>query len=160
MISPTDGEVNFHDGFCIRPHMQLKNSSCPVVAVYPSTVEGWDQYILEFQTSDHGCFDVELTADQKSRVQAVLLSHRDNLYHGGRPDPGRHAQHLKIIAADLSGQLEFPWGQIINRYDPRRAREWLIVTYNPFTNIPLQPRAAELSMPEREPVPPSGSNRQ
>jgi len=153
MISPANGEVTFSAGLCISAHARIRDFYQAVVSNHPHPVAGWRQYIFGFLKSEYGRFQVEAAVNDILRVEAVFLSHCDPLYHEGKPDPGRIACHNSIIAADLLGQKEFPWGHTFCRFDPESKRDWLVVVFNPFINVPLESRSAEKHITEREPIP-------
>jgi hypothetical protein len=155
MISPANGEVTFSDGLCIAAHDRINDFSGAVVSNHPHPVAGWHQYIFGFLVSDYGRFQVEAAVNELRRVEAVFLSHCDPLYHADKPDPGRIACHQSIIATDLLGQKDFPWGHTFCRFDPESKRDWLVVVFNPFINVPLQSRSAERQLTEHEPTPPN-----
>jgi len=42
----------------------------------------------------------------------------------------------------LTGNLF--WGHVFCRLDPASKHDWLVVIYNPFTNVPLSARSIEM----------------
>ncbi len=126
-----------------------------VVSTRKLPVPGWSQHALGLHTSDHGDFQVEVSVGMERRVEAVFLSHRHPFYEADTPeDSERRAYHEGVIVIDLHGQREFPWGHVFCRFNPLIKCDWLVVVYNPFTNIPLHARTVEMLLEAHEPVRP------
>ncbi len=97
---------------------------------------------------------MEASIGQTRSVEAGYLSHRHPFYQLDTPeDAERRAYHEGVIAFDLRGQLEFPWGHVFCRLQLGPKCDWLVVVYNPFDNVPLHARAAEMFLTAHEPVP-------
>ena len=156
MISSISGEVSFDDGLRIAAHQKIDDFLQAVVSSHAHPVPGWHQYIFGFHLSEHGRFQVEVAVNGARRIQSVFLSHCDPLYHKDAPDPVRRDYHARIILADLTGQSEFLWGQIMSKFDIESKREWLIVIYKPFLDVPLHPPWQHRHLAEHEPDPATG----
>jgi len=160
MISPLDGEVGFGDGFCVPAHARLTILLASVVNSHDLPVPGWSLYDLGIHRSEYGEFKVEAAVSKEKRVEALFLSHHHSFYQPDTPlDGERRVYHEGIIASDLRGQREFPWGQVFCRFNPLIKRDWLVVVYNPFTNVPLHARSVEMLLAAHEPMPPGGAVR-
>jgi hypothetical protein len=140
MISSVTGEIAFLDGLQFGPHMVLSPALIASACDHGSLpIAGWCQYALGLHASDHGDFNVEVVCNGARRVQAVLLAHSHHFYEANTPnDSERHAFHEGVIASDLMGQLEFPWGEVICRFDKRCHKDWLVVVYTTGPQVPLQ----------------------
>jgi hypothetical protein len=154
MISQFNGEVGFGDGLCIPAHAQVAMLSASVLKVRDLRVPGWSQYHLGLHKSEHGEFQVEASVSNHQRVEGVFLSHSHLFYSADTPeDAERRVYHEGLIACDLRGQCEFPWGHVFCRFDKRDARDWLVIVYNPFANVPLHARSVEMLLAAHEPIP-------
>ena len=139
MIAPGTGEVYFHDGLSIVAH-------CPVASLLrdplpqrvrklPTSGRKW--HPLGVHPSDHGLFEVEVVSGPENRVQAVFLAHIDPRYQtaeGGELERGE--SHEAVIAADLKGQREFPWGEVGCKLNEESKKEWLVVAYTQGPHVP------------------------
>jgi len=137
--------VGFDDGLRIAAHTLIKPllASLPAdaVSVRPLPIEGWQQYALGEHVSSFGDFAVEVATGPEERVEGVFLSHRHSFYDPTTPeDSERRAFHEGVIASDLFGQQEFPWGHVFCRIDRATNRDWLVVIYSPFSSVPLHQR--------------------
>lgn len=159
MISVSNGEVNFEeDGLRISAHARLSElldwaplNESPVQKV---SIPGWQQYALGIHGGEFGRFLVEVTTNAERRVEAVYLCHRETAFVAGRPiDCARAAFHESIIVEDLMGQREFPWGYVFCHLNMLDLRNWLIVTYSPFSEVPLQERALDRVLMAHEAYP-------
>jgi hypothetical protein len=137
------------------PHMVLTPALISSATDHGSLpITGWCQYALGLHSSDHGKFSVEVVSDEKQHVQAVLLAHSHPFYEPDTPnDSERRAFHEGVIAADLMGQLEFPWGEVLCRFDRRCHKDWLVVVYNIGPQVPLQKAELLFHLYEHEPEP-------
>ena len=154
MISPQNGEVGFEDGLRINPHAQLATLLASVVRSRKLPVPGWSQHILGVHTSDRGEFEVEASVGEENRVEALFLSHCHSFYQSDTPeDSERAAYHEGVIASDLCGQREFSWGHVFCRFNPQIMRNWLVVVYSPFLNVPLHARIVERLLAAHELIP-------
>lgn len=61
--------------------------------------------------------------------------------------------HEGVIATDLFGQREFPWGHVLCHLEVRRNRDWLVVIYTAFSGVPLQQRKISEVLFAHEPAP-------
>jgi hypothetical protein len=149
MIIASTGEICF-EGLCLVPHAPVKSilvdamramRNWAIVEKRRLPIEGWTQHLLGTYQSDHGDFDVEVVTGPEDRIEGVFLSHRHAFYERNTPgDAERRIFHDSIIATDLIGQREFPWGHVFCRVDNESNRDWLVVIYNPFSQVPLHAR--------------------
>jgi hypothetical protein len=145
MISSLNGEVGFTDGLCIGAHAPLATISTSLVSRRKLPVPDWSQIELGVHRSDRGDFQVEASVSGEQRVEALFLSHSHPFYQPDTPeDAERRIYHDGVIATDLCGQREFSWGQVFCRFNPQIKRDWLVVVYNPFANVPLHARSVEM----------------
>ena|SRR6202453_2239159 len=148
MIIASTGEVYFGKALSVMPHQPF--SSIMVDAKRKGDfskrklpIEGWTQFMLGIQKSDHGDFEVEVVTGPELRVEGVFLSHHHTFYDPKTPDDTeRRVFHDSVIAFDLRGQREFSWGHVFCRVDVQSNRDWLVVIYNPFSQVPLHAREA------------------
>jgi hypothetical protein len=161
MISLLTGDVSFDDGLSIRAHASLSALRLENAGLLWSSIKwrrlnvpGWSQCELGVHSSSHGEFQVEASVSDEPRVQAVFLCHCHAFYEAGTPMDGeRRVYHEAIIARDLRGQQEFSWGHVFCRYEKKANRDWLVVVYNPFANVPMRERAVERLLRAHEPIP-------
>ncbi len=159
MIAPSTGEVGFADGLCITAHALivplLASLPAETVSERPLPVAGWRQHRLgEHTSSGFGAFTVQLATSDEQRVEAVFLSHNHSFYLAGTPeDSERRAFHEGVIATDLVGQREFPWGYVFCIFNRDANRSWLAVIYSPFSGVPLQEREVYRALMAHEPTP-------
>jgi len=107
----------------------------------PLPIPGWQQHMLGEHTSSFGTFSVEVATGFEHRVEGVFLSHSHSFYTtASQDDSERRAFHDGVIASDLFGQQEFPWGHVFCRLDYQSNRDWLVIIYSPFSAIPLHQR--------------------
>jgi len=167
MISTVTGEVSFDDGLSIQAHAPLsallladKGYLWSALKRRKLNVPGWSQYELGVHTSRHGQFFVEASVSDIPRVEAVFVSHCHSFYQADTPlDGERRIYHEGIIATDLCGQREFSWGHVFCRYQTVGHRDWLVVVYNPFANVPMHEHAVERLLRAHEPMPAEGAHR-
>ena len=77
-----------------------------------------------------------LSADDEL-IHVVLLSHRHTFYEPGTPeDAERRAFHEGVISAELGGQREFSWGEVICRFENALNKDWLVVACNRESRVP------------------------
>ncbi len=157
MIAPGSGEVAFSSRFQITAHAAVDAllSALPPRAYTkrPMPIEGWQQYVLGEHDANLGKFSVSIAAGPERRVEAVFLSHCHSFYEKGTPeDSERRAFHEGVIATELFGQREFPWGHVFCRYEPKFHRDWLYLVYNPFSSVPLQEREIYKLLMEHETI--------
>jgi hypothetical protein len=160
LISPLHGAVSFGRGLRIEAHAQIATLLVPVLrSGYPSVtreipIPGWRQYLLGVHRSEHGEFEVEAAVSEEDRVEALFLSHRHSFYQADTPgDAERRVYHEGVISSDLRGQKEFSWGHVFCHFNARLRRDWLVIVYNPFLNVPLDPRAVKMLLAAHEPFP-------
>lgn len=131
MIAIADGEVSFDDGLVLRAHAPIADFTAFAVAARSLPVHGWCQHRLGVHLSDKGAFDVEVTTGADERVEAIFLSHTHPFYEAETPnDSERRAFHEGVVAADLKGEWEFSWGQVLCRLNTDLNRDFLIVVYH------------------------------
>lgn len=158
MISSSTGEISFSDGLRITAHMPAhllpKPDSPNAIAATPLPIEGWRQYFLREHPSSLGPFTVEAVSGREGRVEGVFLSHAHSFYENDTPDDAeRHAFHEAVIATDLLGQREFSWGHVFCRLDDKHNRDWLVLIYTPFSNVPLKQQEIFRLLIAHEPPP-------
>ena len=150
MIVASTGEVCF-DGLCVAPHTPVqailagavKTLANPLaVKTRKLPIQGWRHNMFLGSTeSDCGHFDVEVVTGPEDRVEGAFLSHHHAFYDVHTPNDGeRRVFHDGVIASNLLGQREFPWGHVFCRVDNQANRDWLVLIYNPFSQVPLHAR--------------------
>lgn len=160
MITASSGEVSFSDDLRIAPHIEivalLKASTRYEIRKRDLPIKGWMQLILGIHTSDHGDFEVEATMGPECRVEGVFLSHHHSFYEPNTlEDSERRTFHEGVIATDLRGQCEFTWGHAFCKLDKEANRDWLVLIYSPFSNVPLHEREIYKMLMEHERTPDS-----
>lgn len=158
MIAPHTGEIDFTDGLRITAHASiaslLDSRSAPVVVTQPLPVPGWRKHLLGPRVSSFGSFEVEVVTGAADRVEGVFLSHEHAFYRtASENDSERRVFHDGVIAADLFGQREFPWGHVFCRLDDQSNRDWLVVIYSPFSAVPLHEREGDRALTAYAPPP-------
>ena len=99
-------------------------------------------------------FAVEALSADDDCIHVVLLSHRHRFYEAGTPDDAeRRAFHEGVVNADLAGQREFTWGEVICRLETRAKRDWLVVAYNRQPRVPLPDKTVLLRLCAQERLP-------
>jgi hypothetical protein len=159
MLSPITGTIGFNGDFHLVPHQELTKAHFPDALVRPfDTLSGWRYHLLGIHLSAYGPFEVEAVTNHHHRLQVVLLrcaveevprlksrasipSHRQNI-------------HEEILATDLRGQREFPWGTVYHGDHPDLPKSWLIVAYSPGLHTPLPRFELPLHLFEHAPEPP------
>jgi hypothetical protein len=150
MINRVTGEVSFRSGLHIAPHQAIE---LPHKARSLS-LKGWKRHLLGFQSSEHGTFEVEALSTGEDRIHIVLLAHQHSFYERGTPgDAERRAFHEGVISADLGGQREFSWGEVVCRLNSIFNTDWLVVAYNRDADVPLRDREVLLRLFAREEMP-------
>jgi hypothetical protein len=147
MIIASTGEVYFGKTLSVLPHQPFPSIMVDVkrkgVSRRKLPIEGWTQYMLGIHKSDHGDFEVEVVTGSELRIEGVFLSHHHSFYDPRTPDDAeRRIFHDGVIASDLRGQREFSWGHVFCRVDTKANRDWLVIVYNPFSEVPLRAREA------------------
>jgi hypothetical protein len=153
MIAPATGEVGFQDGLVIMAHCRVRPLSDARGDGRPRALQAprWTCHPLGTHPSQHGLFRVEVVAGPEARVHLVSLAHVHPFYEKRTPeDSERRAYHEGIIAADLKGQREFPWGQVFCKLDPVKNEDWLVVAYTQGPHVPKSSRAVLGQLIERE----------
>ncbi len=159
MIAQSNGEVCFNDGLCIPPFASIQavvslTADASHVLSRHLPLEGWRQFDLGIHISDYGQFVVEATVGSEERVDAVFLSHCHSFYDkSAKGDAERRTFHEGIIATELRGQREFSWGSVICKYDAAKNRDWLVIIFNPFTNVPRKERHEAMVLTAHEEIP-------
>lgn len=158
MIARATGEVFFQDGVCLLPHdpihTVLVQARGQEKISQDLPAKGWKKHLLGNHPSDRGTFEVEAVTGPEERIHMVFLAHDNPFYETGTPDDSeRRAYHEGVIASDLGGQREFPWGQVFCRLDPKINKDWLVVAYTAGAQVPLKVRNAllQISAHEKEP---------
>ena len=139
MIASATGEVNLRDGLVIVAHCRVRRliRASRETKVRALPVLGWVCHSFGNHVSEHGMFEVEVVAGPDVRVHAVSLAHDHPFYEPGTIDDGeRRAYHEGVIAADLRGQREFPWGQVFCKLNREANKNWLMVAYTPGPQVP------------------------
>jgi len=156
MISSVNGEVCFTDGLCIGALMRCLEISKYAVRWVDLEVPKWKLMPLGIHPSIPGDFNVQAVVNEAGRVEAVYLCHSHLFYEAATPlDGERRVYHEGVIALELKGQREFPWGNVFCRFNPHLRRDWLVVVYHPSLNVPLHNAVAERMLIEHE-LPPPG----
>jgi hypothetical protein len=155
MIAPGTGEVYFHDGLTIVAHcpvMPLLHGPHPQrVRKLPASARKW--HSLGVHPSDHGLFEVEVVSGWEDRVQAVFLAHVDPKYQTPKSSElERGDYHEAVIAADLKGQREFPWGEVGCKLNEESKKEWLVVAYAQGPHVPRSSFQSTRHLVEHEPA--------
>lgn len=157
MITAITGEAAFSDGLQVAPHslfsdlLKTHPGHATSVRVRELPVEGWKQLVLGIHASDKGEFEVEAAMGPEHRVEGLFLSHHHSFYEARIPaDSERRAFHEGVIATDLRGQHEFSWGHVFCRLDKKTNRDWLVLIYSPFSNIPMHKREVYKILTEHE----------
>jgi hypothetical protein len=110
--------------------------------------------MLGLHESDHGKFEVEALSREEDRILLVMLSHQHSFYERDTPaDADRRTFHGDIISAELTGQREFLWGEVICRFEPISNQDWLVTAYNRDADIPPPDRETLLRLFAHEKMP-------
>src|SRR5437773_10743750 len=120
MITSATGEVHFQDGMVIVAHCAVQQliRAHGTAGIRPLPALGWTCYILGDHVSELGAFEVEVVSGPDGRVHIVSLAHNHPFYEAQTVDDAeRRAYHEGVIATDLRGQREFPWGQVFCKLD-------------------------------------------
>lgn len=159
MIAPSNGEVSFKDGLCIKPFAVMRE----VLSLLPDAsrtqsrelpIQGWRQFKLGMHESNHGAFEVETSVGSEDRVEAVFLSHCHSFYDmSANGDPERRIFHEGVIATELRGQREFSWGYVFCKLERTKNRDWLVVVFNPYSNVPKRERREAMILTAHEEIP-------
>jgi hypothetical protein len=150
MINRVTGEVSFRDGFHIAPHRVIQSSH----TMQTLSLKGWKRHILGSHPSEHGAFEVEALSTGQDRIHVVLLAHQHPFYEPGTPaDADRRAFHEGVISLDLSGQREFPWGEVGCQLEAACNKDWLVIAYNRDADVPLREREVLLRLFAHEDLP-------
>jgi hypothetical protein len=159
MINRATGHVDFRSGLHIAPHCSVQSLVAnaiiqPSIATQKLSLTDWNRHILGIHISEHGTFEVEALSAGGDRIQVVLLSHRHGFYEPGTPDDAdRRTFHEGLINADLAGQREFSWGEVLCRLERAANKDWLVVAYSHEAKVPLPDREILLHLYAREDVP-------
>src|SRR5882762_8355700 len=135
MINRTTGEIAFQDGVHMAPHRSIQSLVSdakvpPEIRTRNLSLKGWKRHVLGLHVSEHGTFEVELLSADGDRIQVVLLSHHHNFYEPNTADDAeRRTFHEGVIHADLAGQREFSWGEVLCRLESKPNKDWLVVAY-------------------------------
>jgi hypothetical protein len=151
MISRSTGEVVFRDGLLFRPQALLTAEQVRGAQEHHRlAVPGWFKHDFGAHESDHGSFAVAGVSDPQFRLRMLLLQHLHPFYQTDTPeDEERRAFHEGVISADLGGQREFRWGQVLCRLDEQVNKDWLVLTYDLGAEVP-RPDAEFLSRLHQE----------
>src|SRR5690348_13372690 len=159
MINRVTGEIAFSDDLRIRPHCTVDSLSAAreeprKVQTQKLSLGDWKRHVLGIHPSEHGMFAVEALSADDDCIHVVLLSHRHRFYEAGTPDDAeRRAFHEGVIHADLAGQREFTWGEVICRLETPAKRDWLVVAYNRQPRVPLPDKTVLLRLCAQERLP-------
>jgi hypothetical protein len=150
MINRVTGEVSFQSGLHIVPHRAIASPHKSRAL----SLKGWERHFLGSHTSEHGTFEVEALSKEEGRILLVMLSHQHSFYEANTPeDADRRAFHEGIISLELAGQREFPWGEVICRFEPMFNKDWLVIAYHRDANIPLPDNEVLLRLLAHEKTP-------
>jgi hypothetical protein len=159
MIHRATGAVDFRSGLHIAPHCSVRSlainiETSPIITTQKLSLKDWKRHVLGTHVSEHGTFEVEALSADEERIQVVLLSHQHNFYEPNTPDDAeRRAFHEGVINADLAGQREFSWGEVLCRLELTPNKNWLVVAYISDAKVPLPDREVLLRLRAREDVP-------
>ncbi len=143
MIHRGTGEIDFRGGLHIRPHCSFHSLSeagedVPRIKTQKLSFQGWQRHVFGAHTSEHGTFEVEALSADDERIHVVLLAHQHTFYEPGTPDDTeRRAFHEGVISADLAGQREFTWGEVVCRLETAANKDWLVIAYSREAHVPL-----------------------
>jgi len=150
MINRVTGEVSFRSGLHIVPHRVITLPH----RTRTLSLKGWMRHRLDIQPSEHGDFEVEALSRKDHRILLVMLSHEHSFYEPGTPaDAERRIFHEGVISAELAGQREFSWGEVICRFESALRRDYIVIAYSRDADIPLADREILLSLFARENMP-------
>ena len=83
-----------------------------------------------------------------------MLSHQHSFYEHDTPgDADRRTFHEGVISAELAGQREFSWGEVLCRFEPTLNQDWLVIAYHRDADIPLPEREVLLRLFAHEKMP-------
>ena len=159
MLNRVTGEIVFRDGLRIIPHVSTQSL---VTAFGPSlkitthrlSLKEWKRHVLGFHRSEHGNFEVEALSTEDDCIHVVLLSHAHTFYQPGTPeDAERRAFYEGLISADLGGQREFAWGEVLCRLEQPANKDWLVVAYSRESRVPLPDKETLLRLHAHERMP-------
>ncbi len=158
MISLRTGAVSFTNGLEISAHADVfevassyagKGEICS--RMLPAS--DWLQWTFGIHFSDRGSFQLLIDCSGKF-VQRILLSHEHSFYGVQvSKDRERRIFHESIIATDLRGQCEFEWGDVSCEFDAQTGRDWLVISYDTFSKVPLHPVQVERTLWAHEEFP-------
>jgi hypothetical protein len=150
MINRVTGEVSFQSGLHIVPHHKIESPH----KTQALSLKGWTRHVLGSHLSEHGKFEVEALSKDEDRIQVVLLAHQHSFYERGTPaDAERRVFHEGVISADLAGQREFSWGEVVCRFETASNKDWLVIAYNRDADVPLPEKDALLRLFAHEKMP-------
>jgi hypothetical protein len=150
MINRVSGEVSFHDGLYIKPHLPIQSPH----RTRKLSLKKWTRHILGSHSSEYGTFEVEALSCEDDCIQVVLLAHQHAFYQIGTPgDAERRAFHEGIISSELGGQKEFSWGQVVCRLDTAPNKDWLVIAYNRQADVPRREKDILLTLFALERIP-------
>ena len=159
MINRNTGEVSFQGGLHIAPHCSVSSlaldvETSPIITTQNLSLKDWKRHVLGTHLSEHGTFEVEALSADEDRIQVVLMSHRHSFYEPNTAnDAERRAFHEGVINADLVGQREFSWGEVLCRLEITPNKDWLVVAYSNGAKVPLPGREFILRLYGHEGLP-------
>lgn len=149
MINRVTGEVSFRS-LHIVPHQAIALPH----KTRALSLKGWMRHLLGIQPTEHGDFEVEALSKANHRILLVMLSHEHPFYEPGTlADAERRIFHEGIINAELAGQREFSWGEVICRFQSPLNRDYIVIAYSRDADIPLPDREALLRLFAHEKTP-------
>jgi hypothetical protein len=160
MISPVNGEVCFTDGLWLGAFSKLPDLLGMLVniAAQRESLPPWPERErlrpLGIHPSNRGEFSVYAILDAARRVKGVYLSHSHPFYEEKTPlDGERRIYHEGVIALELLGQREYPWGQVFCRFNQYLSRDWLVLIYQRDLNVPMHAAEEQRILHEHDPIP-------
>ena len=151
MISPTTGELRFSDGWRLRPQDPMGAIFDRVLATRDLPIPEWRLHDVGVHSSEFGDFEVGAVCGPDQRVCLVTLTHRHTFYEASTVADGeRRVYHESILATDLKGQREYPWGEAFCRFDAQDHKDRLVIAYTGGSHIPHQVAEVLLNLEEHE----------
>jgi len=149
MISSLTGEIFFSDGWQVQPQEPV-DTGC-ILASKKLPIPEWQLHDAGVHGSEYGEFEVGVVSGPDGRVSVVTLTHRHPFYEETtKADGERRVYHEGILAKDLKGQREHPWGEAFCRFDAQDHRDRIILAYTRGAHIPQQIAEVLLNLEEHE----------
>ena len=151
MISSVTGEITFVDGLRLLPQAPADVVEALAVSARGLPIPGWRICDAGQRQSEYGAFEVRIVSDPEGRISLVMLAHLHDFYEPHTASDGeRRVFHEGILARDVKGQREFPWGQVFCRFDEQDHRDRIVVAYAVGGHVPPQIAEVLLNLEEHE----------